>query len=149
MIRKTIDSYDLEPSCLELEITEDVLVHDINDVREKLHELKEYGVKISIDDFGTGYSSLRYLQELPIDIIKIDRSFVKNLAVSESDAMIVETILSMAKHLGKYTIAEGVETEEQLAFLRKHGCDAYQGYLHSKPMSSDSFSKLLDENFYS
>lgn len=147
MVRNTIDSYGIEPFCLELELTEDVLVQDINDVREKLHELKDYGVKISIDDFGTGYSSLRYLQELPIDIIKIDRLFIKKLAVSESDAMIVETILSMAKHLGKYTIAEGVETEEQLNFLRKHGCDAYQGYLYSKPMSSGSFSEFLDENF--
>ena len=147
MVRNTIDSYGIEPFCLELELTEDVLVQDINDVREKLHELKDYGVKISIDDFGTGYSSLRYLQELPIDIIKIDRLFIKKLAVSESDAMIVETILSMAKHLGKYTIAEGVESEEQLNFLRNHGCDAYQGYLYSKPMSSGSFSEFLDENF--
>jgi len=104
MVRNTIDSFDLKPFCLELELTEDVLVQDINDVREKLHELKAFGVKISIDDFGTGYSSLRYLQELPIDIIKIDRSFIKNLAVSKNDAMIVETILSMAKHLGRASL---------------------------------------------
>jgi len=147
MVRSTVDTCGLDPSCMELELTEDVLAQDINDVRKKLHELKEYGVKISIDDFGTGYSSLRYLQELPIDIIKIDRSFIENLAVSHSDAVIVETILSMARHLGKYTIAEGVETEAQLDFLRKHGCDAYQGFLRSKPMPSDSFSQFLDEAF--
>ncbi|MFW2441030.1 MAG: EAL domain-containing protein [Arenicellales bacterium] len=83
MVRNAIDSYDLKPSCLELELTEDVLVQDINDVRVKLHELKAYGVKISIDDFAAGYSSLRNLQELPVDIIKIDRSFIKNPAVSK------------------------------------------------------------------
>ncbi len=146
-VRSIIGKTGLKPSCIELELTEDVLAQDINVVREKLYELKEYGVKISIDDFGTGYSSLRYLQRLPIDIIKIDRSFIKNLGENESDAKIVETILSMARHLGKYTIAEGVETEEQLDFLRKHGCDAYQGFLRSKPMPSDSFSQFLDEDF--
>jgi diguanylate cyclase (GGDEF)-like protein len=142
MVDASISRHGLSASCLELELTENVLIHDFEEVRHKLAELNEIGVKLSIDDFGTGYSSLRYLKDLPIDIIKIDRSFIRNVTSQHSDAAIVETILSMSQHLGMFSVAEGVETEQQLDFLRRHGCDAYQGYLFSKPLPANEFAEL-------
>ncbi|HID49530.1 MAG TPA: EAL domain-containing protein, partial [Chromatiales bacterium] len=103
----------------------------------------ELGIRISIDDFGTGYSSLRYLQQLPIDTIKIDRTFIHRIADNTNNAIIVDTILAMADHLDLETIAEGVENESQLDILRRQGCQSYQGYLFSPPVSADSFLALL------
>jgi EAL domain-containing protein (putative c-di-GMP-specific phosphodiesterase class I) len=139
LLKQTMADYGTRPECIEIELTENVLIDDINLVKEKLGELKNLGVHISIDDFGTGYSSLSYLQQLPIDTIKIDYSFVKNIAINSSDAAIVETIIAMARHMDMQTIAEGVEHNEQLSILAEHGCEGYQGFLYSKPLQTDEF----------
>jgi len=127
--------------CIEVEITENILIEDTQKVSKKLQQLKDMGLKISIDDFGTGYASLRYLQQLPIDMIKIDRSFINHITDSDNDHAIVKTIMSMAKNLGIEVIAEGVETAEQLAVLRQLGCSYYQGYYFSRPVSRQ---RLID-----
>jgi diguanylate cyclase (GGDEF)-like protein len=143
LLQEAIEMYGIRPDCLELEVTENILIHDIQEVDKKLKELKRLSVRISIDDFGTGYSSLRYLQQLPIDTIKIDRAFVSEISENHNNAVIVETILAMAGHLGLKTVAEGVETEEQLEILRNLGCQSYQGYWFSKPVSPETFKQLL------
>jgi diguanylate cyclase (GGDEF)-like protein len=142
-LKLALERSKAQPCCIEIELTENVLIHDINLVSQKLDELKELGIHISIDDFGTGYSSLSYLQKLPIDTIKIDRSFVRNIAHKSSDAAIVETIIAMARHMDMQTIAEGVEDIDQLALLTGYGCEAYQGFLYSKPVSADDFMQLI------
>ncbi len=113
---------------------------------ETLGELKKLGVKIAIDDFGTGYSSLGYLKRLPIDILKIDRSFVCDVTTDADDAALVMAIISLAHNLSLKVIAEGVETQEQLKFLRLLKCDDWQGYLCSKPVPAEDFSRLLSSS---
>ncbi len=142
-LEDAIKKFSTKPSCIELEVTENVLIDDFQNVEEKLQRLIALGVQISIDDFGTGYSSLRYLQKLPIHTIKIDRTFIHNIASSKGDAVIVETILAMANHLKLRTIAEGVETREQLEILRSMGCQDYQGYYYSKPVELDVFRQMM------
>ncbi len=144
-VEKIIKSTGVKPGCLEIEVTENLLIHDYNDVRRKLNKLKDLGLHISIDDFGTGYSSLRYLQELPVDILKIDHSFVCNIDTNPANAAIVETIIAMATRLELKVIAEGVETKNQLAYLRVQGCTICQGFYFSKPLSQAGFSKLLEQ----
>jgi diguanylate cyclase (GGDEF)-like protein/PAS domain S-box-containing protein len=124
---------------LELEITEGALVSDVLDVLDKLHQLRAMGVELAVDDFGTGYSSLSYLKEMPVDRLKIDQSFVRDVPHSANDCAIVRTILAMASTLNLQVIAEGVESEEQLAFLRAEGCQEIQGYILSPPMSPACF----------
>jgi diguanylate cyclase (GGDEF)-like protein/PAS domain S-box-containing protein len=131
----------LEARYLELELTERMLMHQ--EAIESLYKLKAMGVQISIDDFGTGYSSLNCLKNLPIDIIKIDSSFVKDISTSVGDASIVKTIIRMAASLNLKVIAEGVETEKQLNFLRDESCDEVQGYLFSTPLPAEQFKDLL------
>ena len=128
---------------LELEITESVLLRDADNTLVELQHLKQLGVSLSVDDFGTGYSSLSYLKRFPIDTLKIDRSFVKDLECDTDDAAICAAILAMAQQLGLNVVAEGVETEEQLEFLRRHGCNQIQGFLCSKPLSVDDFAAML------
>ena len=128
---------------LMLELTEGILIEDIPDTIAKMKSLKELGVRISIDDFGTGYSSLIYLKRLPLNELKIDRSFVGDIESDANDRAIVETILAMAKHLGLDVVAEGVETKAQLDFLREHGCRYFQGYYYSQPVSAEDFSRFL------
>jgi len=128
---------------LEIELTEGLVMTDVENAIETLHELKKLGVQLSIDDFGTGYSSLAYLQRFPIDVLKIDQSFVRDITASSSDATIVHTIISMAHNLRLRVIAEGVETEEQLAYLRKHECDEMQGYYFSRPLPAVEMEALL------
>ena len=142
-LKRALERYNTRPSRLEIELTENVLIHDISVVSAKLNELQALGVHISIDDFGTGYSSLRYLQKLPIDTIKIDRSFIRNIVHKPSDAAIVETIISMARHMDLHTIAEGVEDIDQMEILAGYGCEAFQGHLYSKPLSVDDFRQLV------
>ncbi len=108
-----------------------------------LRELKAMGIRISIDDFGTGYSSLSYLKRFPIDVLKIDQSFVRDIPKDEDDAAIASTIITMAHSLGLKVVAEGVETMEQLKFMRQHGCDAMQGYYLSKPIPPAQFEIFL------
>jgi EAL domain-containing protein (putative c-di-GMP-specific phosphodiesterase class I) len=110
---------------------------------QKMRALKEIGVCFSMDDFGTGQSSLTYLKHLPLDQIKVDQHFVRNVVTDPVDAIMVGTIICMANNLGLEVISEGVETEEQMAFLMEHGCNAFQGYLFSKPVSLEEFEQLL------
>jgi EAL domain-containing protein (putative c-di-GMP-specific phosphodiesterase class I) len=136
-------THAIDPSRLKLELTEGVMIDNIADVVSKMHSLKALGVKLSLDDFGTGYSSLAYLKRLPLDQLKIDQSFVRNITVESRDAILVRTIIDMAKNFGLNVIAEGVETDAQLAYLKQHECMAYQGYLFSRPIPSDDFIALL------
>jgi EAL domain-containing protein (putative c-di-GMP-specific phosphodiesterase class I) len=133
----------LPGASLELEITESLLVHDVEHTQRVLGALRALGVRNSVDDFGTGYSSLIRLLELPVDVIKIDKSFVDRLGRSEQAEAVVRLVIQMARHLGKSTVAEGVETAEQLAFLAEAGCDLYQGYYFSRPLEASAFEARL------
>lgn len=129
----------LPPACLELELTESILMREVNEAMVILDSLKNLGLSIAVDDFGTGYSSLNYLKQFPIDVLKIDRTFVDGLPEGEQDAQIARAIIAMAHSLNLAVIAEGVETHEQLEFLREHGCDEVQGYLFGRPMPANQF----------
>ncbi len=131
---KIINEIGIDPKYVELEITESILVDNANSVKQALNEFKNKGISISLDDFGTGYSSLSYLKLFPIDKLKIDQSFVRDMLVDKSDASLIRAIISMAKALGLKTIAEGVETQEQLEFLQIENCEEVQGYLISRPV---------------
>ncbi len=133
----------LDAQCLELEVTEDGAMQDIDRVVSVLHELKRIGVQVALDDFGTGHSSLSHLKRLPIDTLKIDRSFVGGLVVEEEDRFIASSVIALAHAMGCKVVAEGVENAEQLAVLRGHGCDEYQGFLFSKALPAASVEELL------
>ena len=128
---------------LVLELTESVVLDDVEGAADKMNALKALGVGFAVDDFGTGYSSLTYLTRLPLDQIKIDRSFVRNLPGSANDAAVAHTIITLAESLGLAVIAEGVETEAQRRFLERHGCPSFQGFLFGKPMPIDVFEAKL------
>ncbi|MGN0431739.1 MAG: putative bifunctional diguanylate cyclase/phosphodiesterase [Lachnospiraceae bacterium] len=138
-----IQKYHVEPSEIELEITESILIEDFAEVKEKLMILRDYGIRISLDDFGTGFSSLSYLNGLPIDTLKIDKSFVDRVGTDESTRIITESIVSMVSRLGYESVAEGVETKEQFDYMQKIGCNVIQGYLLGKPMPPEEMEKLL------
>jgi diguanylate cyclase (GGDEF)-like protein len=142
-IFQTIRDSGLDPCHLELEVTESTIMQNPDKAINVLQELRSAGLQIAIDDFGTGYSSLSYLRRLPLSSLKIDISFIRNMLTNQSDAVIVRTIIAMAHSLNLKVIAEGVETEEQLAFLKEHGCDVIQGYLVSKPVPAEEFAKFL------
>ena len=143
-IQQALSSNLINPELLKLELTESLVLDNINDTIVKMHALREIGVRFSLDDFGTGYSSFAYLTQLPLDQLKIDRSFVRNIGVKSTDAIIVQTIIGMAHNLGIEVIAEGVETEAQRAFLERHGCPAFQGNLFSKPVPIEEFVRLVE-----
>lgn len=145
LIRTVLKETGLAASALELEITESIAMKDIGFSGAILTELSAHGIHISIDDFGTGSSSLRYLKRFPIDTLKIDQTFVRDLASDVSDAAITAAMIAMAHALELKVIAEGVETEQQLAFLRSRQCDEMQGYLFSPPVPAEAFMKLLQE----
>lgn len=134
---------NVEASQLKIELTESMMFDNIEDTIVKMRRLKEVGVRFSMDDFGTGYSSLSYLTRLPLDQLKIDQSFVRNIGVHSNDAIIVQTIIGMTHNLGMTVIAEGVETEAQHAFLEQNGCLNFQGYLFSRPIPLADFERLL------
>lgn len=136
----------LPPQFLELEITEGVLVNNEKAAVAKLAQLQKMGIRTSIDDFGTGYSSLSYLKNLPIDKVKIDRSFITDVVNGPADAAIVQGIISMAHHLGLTVVAEGVETEPQFSFLKRHRCDAFQGFLFSQAKPFDELRAALEQS---
>lgn len=142
-VHEVLHSSGLDPQYLTLELTESMLMGNAKENVNMLHRLKEMGVKLSIDDFGTGYSSLSYLKQFPLDELKVDRSFVSEIQPEVDDAPLVTAIIAMAHGLGLTVVAEGVETECQLAFLRNRGCDEYQGYLCSKPVPEGEFATLL------
>jgi diguanylate cyclase (GGDEF)-like protein/PAS domain S-box-containing protein len=133
------------PSHLKLELTESMMLEHVDDTVSKMRELKLLGVNFSMDDFGTGYSSLQYLKRLPLDQIKIDQSFTRDITSDPNDAAIVQAIIAMTAALGMSVIAEGVETEAQKAFLDQHGCHVFQGYLFSKPVRINEFEDLLTQ----
>jgi EAL domain-containing protein (putative c-di-GMP-specific phosphodiesterase class I) len=128
-----------------VEITEAAALHEPERARETLSTLREDGFEIALDDFGTGYSSLSMLKTLPIDILKIDRSFINGITTDRNDAAIVRTIISFAQLLGRRTVAEGVETNEQAELLRVYGCHFAQGFLIARPMPVDEFRRWADE----
>ncbi len=132
----------VDPGLLKLELTESMVMDDLDDAASKLSRLKEHGIRVSLDDFGTGSSSLSYLTRLPLDQLKIDKAFVRKLPASRDDALVAQTIIAMAKGLGLEVVAEGVETQAQLDFLRGHGCDLYQGYLLARPVAVAEFMRL-------
>ena len=142
-VQQILSDTGADPKRLQFEITETILIKDAKDSIDQMNALKQMGIRFAIDDFGTGYSSLADLRRLPIDTIKIDRSFVRDLGTDPNDAAIVRAILSMAQHIGLKVIAEGVETREQLMFLREAGCTYYQGYLGRPPMSCETFREEL------
>lgn len=143
---RLIDHAGVDPSKLKLELTESMLVENIEDIITKMTALKAKGVGFSLDDFGTGYSSLAYLKRLPLDQLKIDQSFVRDIMIDSNDASIVRTIIALGLSLGLEVLAEGVETEEQMQFLLSHGCQAFQGYLFRKPVQIHDFESALKGN---
>jgi diguanylate cyclase (GGDEF)-like protein/PAS domain S-box-containing protein len=142
-IIKVLEETGLPPELLELEITESVTMDNPEHAAALLRKLKALGIKLAIDDFGTGYSSLSYLKRFPIDNVKIDRSFIKDIPHDEDDVVITQAVIAMAHSLGLKCIAEGVESEEHVTFLRDHGCEEAQGYLFGAPMSAEDFTKLI------
>lgn len=134
--------HEIQPDALELEITESLLMENLDFVQPLLNEMKQQDVRFAIDDFGTGYSSLSYLRYLPINKLKIDRSFVMNLESSNDDVALVKAMIAMAKNLNLTVLAEGIETAGQLEILGSHGCDSYQGYYFSKPIDAETFNSL-------
>lgn len=145
-IASTLETTGLQPHRLELELTESLVMTDVDHAILILSELKTLGVQLSLDDFGTGHSSLSYLKRLPIDALKIDQSFVRDIAHVPDDAAIVVSIISLAHNLRRHVIAEGVETREQIDYLRRHGCHEMQGFYFSKPVPADVFEKLLRQD---
>lgn len=146
LIRKILADSGLEPGFLELELTESMIMDDPAKAEMTLRAVKDLGVSLSLDDFGMGYSSLNYLRRFPFDNLKIDRSFIRDATSNASEAAVVTSIISIAHNLGIAAIAEGVETQRQLAFLRQNGCDTFQGYLFSKPLPAEQFADLLRED---
>ena len=143
VVTGALHNADLNPEYLDMEITESMIMQEPEAAIATLQELKNMGVHISMDDFGTGYSSLNYLRFVPLNAIKIDRSFVMNLAESQSNAAIIEAIIALSHSLNLKVVAEGVETEQQLTFLKSRGCDVMQGYLLSRPLPAGEVSKFL------
>lgn len=142
-IKKLIDKYQIDPANIDLEITETIVMQDAGNSINKMHHLKELGVKLSMDDFGTGYSSLSYLHQFPLDILKIDRSFVKDIVGNKGDGAIAKAVIAMAHSMNLKVVAEGVETEEQFEFLKAHDCEVIQGYLISRPIPAQELELLL------
>jgi len=144
-VAQTLLDTGLEPQYLELELTESILMEPTEKTFSTLNELKATGVRIAIDDFGKGYSSLGYLKRLPIDTLKIDRSFVRDIISNSDDRAIIRAIISLARTLNLKVVAEGVETHDQLTYLREQGSDGIQGFLLSEPMTPNSFIQLFEE----
>jgi len=142
-VQLLVQSHAIKPTRLKLEITESLLLKNVENAIATMSALKEIGVSFSLDDFGTGYSSLQYLKRLPIDQLKIDQSFIRDIATDSSDKAIVCAIIAMAHSLDLDVIAEGVETEDQRQFLLDRGCAYYQGYLFGKPVPIEQFEALL------
>ena len=143
VIRSALEAHDLDARCLEIELTESAVMTNPEESVGVLKQLRKMGVTVAVDDFGTGYSSLSYLRRVPIDKLKIDRSFVRDLATSRTDESIVRAIISLAHSVGLQVVAEGVETEEQLACVRALGCDQWQGYYCCEPQPTDVFGLML------
>jgi EAL domain-containing protein (putative c-di-GMP-specific phosphodiesterase class I) len=144
LVRRTLTQYALPANCLEIEVTESVLMADPERCVENARRLSDLGVGLAIDDFGTGYSSLSYLKRLPITSLKIDQSFIRDLATDPDDAAIIDAIIAMAHSLKLRVVAEGVETEAQRSFLKAHHCDEYQGFLFSSAVEAPDFARMVE-----
>ncbi|RMX21437.1 EAL domain-containing protein [Legionella jordanis] len=145
-VRGVLHSTHLNPECIEIELTESVVMDNKMQNLHKLRQLKDLGISLTIDDFGTGYSSLNYLKEFPVDKLKIDQSFVQDCIDDHNDASIIQAIIAMGHSLRLKVLAEGIEREEQLNFLRNSQCDEGQGFFYGQPMTAEKFAKLLQEN---
>lgn len=146
-IKDSIKKWNLDPSLLELELTEYSIIRNTENSEKVISELKEFGIKFALDDFGTGFSSLAYLAELNIDTIKIDKSFVDGIGIHQKNESIIKSIIYLSKELGIKVVAEGAETREQLQYLLQHGCHQIQGYVYSKPVKKEVFSQLMQKGF--
>ena len=146
-VQETVKHHAINPKRLKLELTEGILVENIEETLKTMNALSEIGVKISLDDFGTGYSSLQYLKLLPIEQLKIDQSFIRDICTDSNDKAIVRTIIAMAKSMGLNVIAEGVETEAQRELLFDEGCRHFQGYLFGRPIPVEQFEALLKKGW--
>jgi EAL domain-containing protein (putative c-di-GMP-specific phosphodiesterase class I) len=142
-VQRTLQETGLEPHCLSLEVTESLIMKDPAGAAEIMHRFRELGVGLCLDDFGTGYSSLNYLRRFPVGCLKIDRSFITDVTTDSSAAAVATSVVAIAHSLGLVAVAEGVETKEQLDFLRHCGCDRFQGYYFSKPVPADVFAALV------
>ena len=142
-VAQILSNTGLAPACLNLEITESVMMQDADETIPRLHALRALGVSLAVDDFGTGYSSMAYLSSLPLDTLKIDRAFVAKMERGGDDAAIVRAIVALAKSLGLRITSEGIETPAQLTHLRALGCDQGQGYHFARPLPASAFATLL------
>jgi EAL domain-containing protein (putative c-di-GMP-specific phosphodiesterase class I) len=148
VIQKFIKETGIKPEYLELEITEGQIMSNPQKSIKVLHEISDIGIELAIDDFGTGYSSLAYLKKLPIDKLKIDQAFIRELPSDEEDAAIAKAVIALAHSLNLKVIAEGVESKEQRDFLLENGCENCQGYFYSKPLPAKEFEDLLKSDFH-
>ncbi len=144
-LQRILQETGAQAGLLKLELTESTVLEHVDDTIAKMHELKSLGISLSMDDFGTGYSSLQYLKRLPLDQIKIDQAFVRDIVSDPNDAAIIQAIIAMSNALGLSVIAEGVENKAQQAFLERHGCNIFQGYLFSRPIMPEQFNTLLNK----
>jgi EAL domain-containing protein (putative c-di-GMP-specific phosphodiesterase class I) len=144
-VQSVMERTGVQARLLKLELTESSLVHDMDDIVHKMEQLKTLGVGFSLDDFGTGYSSLSYLKRLPLDQLKIDQSFVRDVLTDPNDAAIARMVIGLGDSLHFAVIAEGVETRGQQEFLMQNGCHAFQGYLFSKPIPAEAFERYVLE----
>ena len=143
VVRECLEETGVDPSLLELELSERGVLRSDPDILRQLHAIRNQGVRLAIDDFGTGNSAVVYLKQFPIDVLKIDQSFVKGVAHSAEDAAITSATIAMARQLGLRVVAEGVEEQNQVDFLSRHGCTEYQGFLFSPALPADMFAELL------
>ncbi|MGB4923634.1 MAG: EAL domain-containing protein [Candidatus Nitrotoga sp.] len=143
-VRQAISTTGINPALLKIELTESQLIDNISDTVAKMNALKALGIRFSMDDFGTAYSSIAYLKQLPLDQLKIDQTFIRDLGDNSSNAALVQAIVLMGRTFGLDVIAEGVEIEAQLEFLNLHGCHAYQGYLFSRPLPLEEFEEFIE-----
>jgi EAL domain-containing protein (putative c-di-GMP-specific phosphodiesterase class I) len=143
VLNQALKRYGVDPHYLELELTESMLMENPDKVVETLEKLKMIGVKLSLDDFGTGYSSLAYLSRFPLDALKIDQSFIRDIIVKQEATTLADSIIALAQRMRLRVVAEGVETEEQLLFLRERDCDELQGYYFSRPLPAAEFTEIL------
>ena len=146
VVSRILEETRLDPAQLEMELTESMVMHNVEAAITTLQGLKSLGVALSVDDFGTGYSSLSYLRQLPVDTLKIDRSFVRDIGAGENpdDGVIAQAIISLGHALRLKVIAEGVETDAQLRFLKRHGCDEIQGFFYGEPVAPEAHAELLE-----
>jgi EAL domain-containing protein (putative c-di-GMP-specific phosphodiesterase class I) len=145
-VTEALEQSGLPPRCLQLELTENMIMGDAEKYVSMLRDLKRIGVQLAVDDFGTGYSSLSYLKRFPVDHLKIDRAFIKDIATDPDDGAIVQTIIALGHKLGMRIVAEGVENEEQREYLHRSRCDEMQGFYYSKPVPATEFAALLSDS---